>query len=187
MAVSIASMRCRWSASSRSSSTCATTAPRSRRAAGRTCRPTPGRRASSTSCRNIVRLREGWSSGEAQRAWEAVSALSSKPVRDQFQAWYRRENPESPQRVYGEKAIVRVAVTDVQKDAVTPGAYRVYFTRTERTGTADGRTIPMMASLRLRDIGNPQQIPWWQRVQFNGPAVPGLGVSGGASGRDRRR
>lgn len=118
-----------------------------------------------------VRLREGWSSGEAQRAWEAVSALSSKPVRDQFQAWYRRENPESPQRIYGERAIVRVAVTDVQKDTVTPGAYRVYFTRTERTGTADGRTIPMMASLRLRDIANPRQIPWWQRVQFNGPAV----------------
>ncbi len=118
-----------------------------------------------------VRLREGWSSGEAQRAWEVVSALSTKPVRDQFQGWYRRENPESPQRAYGERTTVRVVVSDVQRDAVTPGAFRVYFTRTERTGAADGRAVPMMASLRIRDVADPRQIPWWQRVQFNGPAV----------------
>lgn len=117
-----------------------------------------------------VRLREGWSSGEAARAWEVVSALSSKQVREQFQAWYRRENPESPQRVYGDRSTVRVAVTDIRREPA-PGAYRVYFTATTRTDDGDGRPVPMVASLRIRDLDNPKQLPWQQRITFNGPGI----------------
>lgn len=118
-----------------------------------------------------VRLREGWSSGEAQRAWETVSALSTRPVRDQFQAWYRKENAESPQRVYAERVSIRVVVTDAQKDPTTPGAYRFYFERIERSAEGEIRRSPMVASLRYRDVDRPERLPWWQRVQFNGPGI----------------
>jgi type IV secretion system protein VirB8 len=117
-----------------------------------------------------IRLREGYSSGEADRAWTVVSALSTKPVRDQFQKWYHRDNPESPQRTYGERASVRVVVNNVEKDATTPDAYRVFFTRTERTNTQEGRPLQMMASLRIRYV-DAKLLPWWQRVQFNSAAV----------------
>lgn len=117
-----------------------------------------------------VRLREGYSSGEAQRAWEVVSALSTKQVRDQFQAWYRKENPESPMRIYGERASVRVVVTDIRKEP-NAGSYRVYFNSVTRTAEGDQRPVPMVASLRIRDLDNPKRLPWWQRVQFNGPGL----------------
>lgn len=120
---------------------------------------------------NYVTLREGWSSGQAQEAWDTVSALSSRVVKEQFQAWYRRDNPESPQRQYGERTTVRVEVTDVHKDPITPGAYRVHFRRIERAGATDSRAVPMVARLRIRDLENPSRLPWWQRVQFNGPAI----------------
>lgn len=118
-----------------------------------------------------VRLREGWSSGDASYAWDTVSALSSKLVREQFQAWYRKENAESPLRVYGEKSSLRVVVTDVQKDPTVPGAFRVYFTRSQRAADTVGRPVAMVASLRIRDVANPKSLPWWQRVSFNGPAI----------------
>lgn len=118
-----------------------------------------------------VRLREGYSSGEAGRAWNVVSALSAKTVREQFQQWYHRDNKESPQRVHGEKASVVVDVTDVQKDEDRPGAYRVYFNRSVRTADSLGRPEAMVASLRVRDVLNPKALPPWQRVQFNGPAI----------------
>ncbi|CAH2606363.1 VirB8 domain-containing protein (plasmid) [Rhodovastum atsumiense] len=118
-----------------------------------------------------VRLREGWSAGEAGHAWDVVSALSAKAVRDEFQAWYRQDNRESPQRLYGETATVRVVVTDARRDPTVPGAWRVYFTRAVQAGGAAARPVPMVAALRLRDAANPRLIPWYQRVQFNGPAI----------------
>jgi type IV secretion system protein VirB8 len=118
-----------------------------------------------------VRLREGWSSGEAQRAWNVVSALSTKEVRGQFQADYARSNPQSFERLYGDKASLRVDVVNVEKDADRLGAYRVYFNRVLRTGDQDGRPEAMVATLRVRDVLNPKALPRWQRVQFNGPAI----------------
>lgn len=133
-----------------------------------------------------VRLREGWSSGEAARAWDVVSALSTKQVREQFQAWYRKENPESPQRIYGDRSTLRVVVTDIRPEP-TPGAYRIYYNAITRTPEGDGRPAPMVASLRIRDLDNPKRLPWHQRVQFNGPGIavweyPGA-VPNGASSR----
>lgn len=117
-----------------------------------------------------VRLREGWSSGEGPRAWDVVSALSSKQVREQFQAWFRKENPESPQRIYGDRTSLRVVVTDIRKDP-NPGSYRVYFNSITRTADADGRPVPMVANLRIRNLEDLQRLPWHQRVQFNGPGI----------------
>lgn len=118
-----------------------------------------------------VRLREGWSSGEGRRAWNVVSALSTKEVRGQFQADYARGNPQSPERLYGDRAALRVDVTDVQKDADRAGAFRVYFNRTLRSGDQDGRPESMVATLRVRDVLSAKALPWWQRVQFNGPGI----------------
>lgn len=118
-----------------------------------------------------VRLREGWSSGEGKRAWDVVSALSTKEVRGQFQADYHRGNPNSPERLYGDRAALRVDVTDVQKDKDRAGAYRVYFNRTLRSGDQDGRSESMVATLRVRDVLSAKALPWWQRVQVNGPGI----------------
>ena len=118
-----------------------------------------------------VTLREGYSSGEAERAWNVVSALSTKIVREQFQRWYHRDNPESPQRRYGERSSVVVEVTDIQKEQDRAGAYRVYFNRTLRTPDSPGRPEPMVATLRIQDVGNPAALPWAQRIRFNAPAI----------------
>lgn len=118
-----------------------------------------------------VMLREGWASGTGQRAWDVVSALSTKAVREQFQKEFHRSNPQSPERLYGEKATVRVDVTDVQRDSDRPGAYRVYFNRTLRAADGDMPRENMVATLRVRDVLNPKALPWWQRIQFNAPAI----------------
>ena len=118
-----------------------------------------------------VRLREGWSSGEGKRAWDVVSALSTKEVRGQFQGDYARSNPTSPERLYGDRASLRVDVTNVEKDADRAGAFRVYFNRTLRSGDGDGRPEAMVATLRVRDVLNPKALPHWQTVQFNGPGI----------------
>ena len=117
-----------------------------------------------------VRLREGWSSGEADRTWEVVSALSTKQVREQFQADYRKDNPASPQRLYGERTSIRVVVTDIRKEPA-PGAFRVYFNATTRTPEGDGKPVPMVANLRIRDLEEPRRLSWQQRVSFNGPGI----------------
>jgi type IV secretory pathway component VirB8 len=49
---------------------------------------------------NYVQQRESWSEGNAGWAWTVVSAMSAPSVRDAFQVWYRKENPESPARLY---------------------------------------------------------------------------------------
>ena len=118
-----------------------------------------------------VRLREGWSSGEGKRAWDVVSALSTKDVRTQFQGDYARSNPNSPERLYGDRSSLRVDVTNVEKDADRDGAYRVYFNRTLRSGDGDGRPEAMVATLRVRDVLAPKALPWWQRIQVNGPGI----------------
>ena len=118
-----------------------------------------------------VRLREGWSSGEGKRAWDVVSALSTKEVRGQFQADYARGNPASPERLYGDRSSLRVDVVNVEKDADRAGAYRVYFNRTLRSGDGDARPEAMVATLRVRDVLNPKALPHWQTVQFNGAGI----------------
>lgn len=118
-----------------------------------------------------VMLREGWASGTGQRAWDVVSALSTKTVREQFQREFHRDNPQSPERLYGDKAALRVDVTDAQREPDRPGAYRVYFNRTLRTQDGDQRAEAMVSTVRVRDVLDPKAIPWWQRVQFNGPAI----------------
>ncbi len=118
-----------------------------------------------------VMLREGWASGTGQRAWDVVSALSTKAVREQFQREFHRGNPQSPERLYGDKATVRVDVTDVQRDSDRPGAYRVYFNRTLRTADGDAPRESMVATLRILDVLNPKALPHWQRIQFNAPAI----------------
>ena len=50
---------------------------------------------------NYVQLRESWSEGNARWAWTVVSAMSSPSVRESFQKWYSKDNPDSPARVYG--------------------------------------------------------------------------------------
>lgn len=123
-----------------------------------------------TTLAEYVSLREGYASGEADIAWTRVSALSTKPVRQQFQEWYHRDSKDSPQRLYGDRITVRVDVTDVQQDATIPDAYRVYFTATKRS---DGRVIEtknMLATLRVK-AADAKQLPWGQRINFNPAAI----------------
>lgn len=118
-----------------------------------------------------VGCREGWISGQAEHCWNAVSALSTKEVRAQFQAEYHRGNPQSFERLYGDKASLPVDVTDIQEDTDRAGAYRVYFTRALRQGEQKGPREHMVATLRVRDVLAPQALPLWQRIRFNAPAI----------------
>ena len=120
---------------------------------------------------DYVACREGWSSGQSGFCWDMVSALSTKDVRKQFQSDYHKDNPQSPVRMYGDKASLNVHVTDIQRENDRPDAYRVYFKRTLRNADGDGRPEDMVATLRIRDILQPKEIPWWQRIRFNGPAI----------------
>ena len=55
-----------------------------------------------------VRLREGWSTGEGQYAYDVVSRMSAPHVRTAFQEWFNLPVAPSPQAVYGPRATVSI-------------------------------------------------------------------------------
>ncbi len=93
-----------------------------------------------------VRLREGWSSGEAQYAYDVVSRLSAPQVRSAFQEWFNLEKPPGPQAVWGTRATVSV---EQLSGAILPNntaqADEIYQLRFRRTERAHGR--PPVASV----------------------------------------
>ncbi len=56
----------------------------------------------------FVRLYEGYSQAESEYAWNVVSAMAAKPVRDQYQADHDPKNKQAPINVLAEKAVVHV-------------------------------------------------------------------------------
>jgi type IV secretion system protein VirB8 len=115
-----------------------------------------------------VRLREGYSSGEAGYAWDVVSAMSDKPVREQFQEWFKRENPNSPQRLYGQRTVVRVNQTGTPVRRRGDDAVRFDFYRTEIVDGREGPPKLYTVTLRYRLV---ESVPAWQRLQFNPAGV----------------
>lgn len=120
---------------------------------------------------NYVECRESWSSATAEKCWTIVSALSTRDVREQFQQWYGKDNPESPARVYGDRATVRLVFRSVDKLPGGEGAYQFRFDRIEHVGGQDKPPVSYVAPIRFRRLDNPDKLPWWQRVTFNAPAL----------------
>ena len=87
-----------------------------------------------------VRLREGWSSGEAQYAYDVVSRMSAPQVRGAFQEWFNLDKPPGPQVVWGTRATVGI---EQLSGAVLPNhtaqADEIYQLRFRRTERAHGR------------------------------------------------
>jgi type IV secretion system protein VirB8 len=116
-----------------------------------------------------VQQRESWSAANAGHAWDVVSALSSQKVRENFQNWYRADNPESPAQVYKDMTVhvsfVRwEPICPIEKACINDGppAYRVWFDRVETA--PDGKKTPparYAATVGInRDIEIPQNRIW---------------------------
>jgi type IV secretion system protein VirB8 len=56
----------------------------------------------------FIRLYEGYSQAESEYAWNVVSAMSAKAVREQYQADHDPQNKQAPINVLAEKAVVHV-------------------------------------------------------------------------------
>ncbi|MBB5696053.1 VirB8/TrbF family protein [Muricoccus pecuniae] len=132
-----------------------------------------------------VQQRESWNDGNAGWAWQVVSALSSPPLRDQFQAWYRRENPESPARRYRDGTTVEAqyvnwgVVCPIEGCTGDPDTYRIWFKRVETP--AGGQPIDRgtyASTVRIRRNVPIPQDRIWQRWTFNAPQIQVVDYAG---------
>jgi type IV secretion system protein VirB8 len=102
-----------------------------------------------------VRLREGWSSGEAQYAYDVVSRMSSPQVRSAFQEWFNLDKAPGPQAVWGTRATVTVEqLSGALLPNDTAQADEIYQLRFRRTERAHGRppvVSTWVVTLRYRD------------------------------------
>jgi type IV secretory pathway component VirB8 len=128
---------------------------------------------------SYVMLREGFSKANAGYAWRVVSALSSTPVREQYQKANDPKNPQSPYKLYGDIVIDAQYVgwepaCEVNRACPDEGppAYRVWYDRTEihpdGTRTAPQRWVAVVGV--KRDVPIPQD-RIWQRWTFNAPQI----------------
>jgi type IV secretion system protein VirB8 len=101
-----------------------------------------------------VRLREGWSSGEAQYAYDVVSRMSAPYVRSAFQEWFNLDKPPGPQAVWGTRATVTVeqlSGTILPNDtAQADDIYQLRFRRTERVHGRPPVVSTWVVTLRYR-------------------------------------
>jgi type IV secretion system protein VirB8 len=101
-----------------------------------------------------VRLREGWSSGEAGYAYDVVSRMSAPAVRVAFQEWFNLDKPPGPQAVWGTRATVTVEqISGALLPNDTAQADEIYQLRFRRTERAHGRppvVSTWVATLRYR-------------------------------------
>lgn len=127
-----------------------------------------------------VELWEGYSSANAERAWNIISALSTEQVRKDFQAFAGRDNPRSPRNVYGERDLVDVEFVSLTpvctKDpcnAETSDAYQYRFNRRERIAGVWSKPELRVATLRFRRLTDAarKRLPWWQVATFNNAGV----------------
>jgi type IV secretion system protein VirB8 len=101
-----------------------------------------------------VRLREGWSSGEAQYAYDVVSRMSAPAVRAEFQDWFNLQVAPGPQVVWGTRTTVQI---EYLSGAVLPNntnqvdqIYQMRFRRTERTAGRPPVVSTWVVTMRYR-------------------------------------
>ena len=127
-----------------------------------------------------VELWEGYSSGQAERAWNIVSALSTPEVRRDYQAYAGKDNPRAPRNVFGERDLVNVefagftpVCTREPCNAETTDAYQFRFNRSERVAGVWSKPELRVATLRFRRLSDDarKRLPWWQVATFNNAGV----------------
>jgi type IV secretory pathway component VirB8 len=124
-----------------------------------------------------VQYRESWSKGNAPLAYDVVSAMSSPDVRDSFQGWFNADNPNSPQRLYGDGTVQAryvnwTSVCPEEGCSGPPMAYRFWFDRIEtRPGGQPGPAVRHAVTVRIaRDVPLPADRMSW-RWTFNAPLI----------------
>lgn len=127
-----------------------------------------------------VSLWESYSSGEAERSWNIISALSTPDVRRDYQAFAGKDNPKSPRNVFGERDLVDVEFVSLTPvcttdpcNAETTDAYQYRFNRRERIAGVWSRPELRVATLRFRRLSDAarKRLPWWQVATFNNAGV----------------
>lgn len=116
--------------------------------------PAVQERAARSTLFQYVRLREGWSSGEAQYAYDVVSRMSAPRVREAFQEWFNLPAPPGPQAVWGTRAVVTVEQLSgalLPNNTAEPDQiYQLRFRRTERMQGRPPVVTTWVATLRFR-------------------------------------
>lgn len=101
-----------------------------------------------------VRLREGWSTGEGQYAYDVVSRMSAPHVRTAFQEWFNLPVAPSPQAVYGPRATVSIEQINgtllPNNTAQADEIYQLRFRKTERFQGRGPVVSTWVATLRYR-------------------------------------
>ena len=124
-----------------------------------------------------VQYRESWSKGNAELAYDVVSAISAPDVRDQWQDYYDAKNPQSPQNVYGDTTVqakwVNFMPVCPESGCIgEPQQYRFWFDRIETApGQQPGKPVRYGVTVRiLRNVPLPAGREAW-RWTFNAPLV----------------
>lgn len=124
-----------------------------------------------------VQYRESWSKGNAPLAYDVVSAMSSPNVRDEYQEWIDANNPNSPQRLYGDATVQAryvnwSPVCPEEGCSGPPPQYRFWFDRIEtKPGGQPGPAVRYAVTVRIaRDVPLPADRMAW-RWTFNAPMI----------------
>ena len=99
-----------------------------------------------------VRAREGYSHGEAEPNFRAVSLMSNDPEQQRWSAAYSGKNPESPQIVYGQSATAKISIKSISM--LSKQVASVRFTRTVTRGD-EIRKTNWVATLTFQYVAAP--------------------------------
>lgn len=121
---------------------------------GDALQPAVQQRAVRSTLFQYVRLREGWSTGEAQYAYDVVSRMSAPHVRTAFQEWFNLPTVPSPQAVYGPRATVTIEQLNgtllPNNTAQADEIYQLRFRKTERFQGRNPVVSTWVVTLRYR-------------------------------------
>ncbi|OBX17930.1 conjugal transfer protein TraJ [Erythrobacter sp. QSSC1-22B] len=99
-----------------------------------------------------VRYREGWIPAARTQYFTAVTGMSDRVEQERWAAFYRQENPGSPQNIYDKETTIFVAIKSVS--FIAPEVAQVRFTKTLRRGSTDVDT-EAIATIEYDVTGKP--------------------------------
>lgn len=101
-----------------------------------------------------VRYREGWLPQARTEFFTAVTGMSSREEQERWVAFYRKENPASPQNVYDSETSVFIAVKSVS--FIADKVAQVRFTKTLQRGSTSSDT-EAIATIAYEVTGKPSE------------------------------
>lgn len=119
-----------------------------------------------------IQHREAYSWTEADNDHHIVSAMSSVPVREVYDAWYSGKNPESYLAKVGRNGVIRVAMREItQYTRAENGGYGKMTVHFDRQVSLSGQTYPVETwAVTVEYLQNYSSGFTWQDIRTFNPS-----------------